>query len=563
MNTELKIKELDIQLKKLVNETYSILDQTNNQEIKFRIEQELQELDDRTDLKVAFVGQYSSGKSTIISALTGDKNIKIDANVATDIVSEYKWHNIVLMDTPGILAGKVEKHDEATKNALKECDLIVYVITSQLFDDLIFENFINLAYEQHLKDKMIIAINKMSMEAGEFEDLVLNYRQSLKSIFTERGYDFDFESIFIDAADYIEGKEDNDEEFIQLSNFSTFITSLNHFVEEKGIIKKQFDTPIRILKDGISDIALATANPELQLLIDQAEPKIKNAKKDINRSVNLLVNDTVQEIKSLGYDLTNKMEDGENEFKLAEGEFNNTVSKIIENLDDKIQKIIEDEESELIKEVDSFTSKSTFDAYEKKLNDQLNNVEVPKDVKLNLEKQRQILDLLGKGGSKVASMTFKDAAATGLKNVSGSTMHENVLTVGKFFGHKFKPWGAIKTANKLGKAGKFLGPAVSVAGIGLDIYLKRKEDKQRKALKEAKDKYFSSIITFADSIKRNSLNNLEDYIKNSFDARLEELNNSKIELLKLQESNSKFSEAIQKLDSEYIDFVEFIENNKN
>ncbi|MFV0176507.1 50S ribosome-binding GTPase [Empedobacter falsenii] len=559
MNTELKIKELDIQLKKLVNETYSILDQTNNQEIKFRIEQELQELDDRTDLKVAFVGQYSSGKSTIISALTGDKSIKIDANVATDIVSEYKWHNIVLMDTPGILAGKVEKHDEATKNALKECDLIVYVITSQLFDDLIFENFINLAYEQHLKDKMIIAINKMSMEAGEFEDLVLNYRQSLKSIFTERGYDFDFETIFIDAADYIEGKEDNDEEFIQLSNFSTFITSLNHFVEEKGIIKKQFDTPVRILKDGISDIALATANPELQLLIDQAEPKIKNAKKDINRSVNLLVNDIVQEIKSLGYDLTNKMEDGENEFKLAEGEFNNTVSKIIENLDDKIQKIIEDEESELIKEIDSFTSKSTFEAYEKKLNDQLNNVEVPKEVKLNLEKQRQILDLLGKGGSKVASMTFKDAAATGLKNVSGSTMHETVLTVGKFFGHKFKPWGAIKTANKLGKAGKFLGPVISVAGIGLDIYLKQKEDKQRKELKKAKDKYFSSIVTFADNIKRNSLNNLEDYIKNSFDARLAELNNSKIELFKLQETNSKFSEAIQKLDVEYIDFIELIE----
>lgn len=559
MNTELKIKELDIQLKRLVDETFSILDQTNNQEIKFRIEQELQELDDRTDLKVAFVGQYSSGKSTIISALTGDKSIKIDANVATDIVSEYKWHNIVLMDTPGILAGKVEKHDEATKNALKECDLIVYVITSQLFDDLIFENFINLAYEQHLKDKMIIAINKMSMEAGEFEDLVLNYRQSLKSIFTERGYDFDFETIFIDAADYIEGKEDNDEEFIHLSNFSTFITSLNHFVEEKGIIKKQFDTPVRILKDGISDIALATANPELQLLIDQAEPKIKNAKKDINRSVNLLVNDTVQEIKSLGYDLTIKMEDGENEFKLAESEFNNTVSKIIESLDDKIQKIIEDEESELIKEIDSFTSKSTFEAYEKKLNDQLNDVEVPKELKLNLEKQRQILDLLGKGGSKVASMTFKDAAANGLKNVSGSTMHETVLTVGKFFGHKFKPWGAIKTANRLGKAGKFIGPAVAVAGIGLDVYLKQKEDKQRKELKEAKDKYFSSIISFAESIKRNSLNNMEDYIKNSFDARLVELNDSKIELLKLQQSNSKFSKAIQKLDSEYIDFIEMIE----
>lgn len=560
MSTELKIKELAIQLKKLVNETLEILEQSDNTEIKFRIEQELQELENRTDLKVAFVGQYSSGKSTIISALTGDKSIKIDANVATDTVAEYKWHNIVLMDTPGILAGKVERHDEITKTALKDCDLIVYVITSQLFDDIIFDNFINLAYEQHLKDKMIIAINKMSMEAGEFEDLVSNYRQSLNSIFTERGYNFDFETIFMDAADYIEGKDDDDDEFIQLSNFSTFISSLNHFVEEKGIIKKQFDTPIRILKGGISDIALATVDPELQLLIEQAEPKIKNAKKDIVRGANLLINDAFQEIKSLGHDLTNKMEDGENKFTLAEDAFNNSVNKIVEKLDEDIQSIIEENECELMNEIESFTSKNSFESYEKKLNDQLNNIKIPTEQKLNLEKQKKILDLLGKGGSKLASMTFKDAAATGLKNVSGSTMHETVLTVGKFFGHKFKPWGAIKTANKVGSAGKFLGPVVSVAGIGLDIYLKQKEDKQRKELKEAKDKYFLSIVTFANNIKRNSLSNLEDYIKNSFDARLSELNDNKIELLKLQESNSKFSKAIQKLDSEYVEFIEMIEN---
>lgn len=32
MNTEIKIKELDVQLKKLVNDTYEILEQSNNTE---------------------------------------------------------------------------------------------------------------------------------------------------------------------------------------------------------------------------------------------------------------------------------------------------------------------------------------------------------------------------------------------------------------------------------------------------------------------------------------------------------------------------------------------------
>lgn len=562
MNTEIKIKELDVQLKKLVNDTYEILEQSNNTEIKVRIEQELEELENRTDLKVAFVGQYSSGKSTIISALTGNKDIKIDANVATDTVSEYKWHNIVLMDTPGILAGKVERHDEATKNALKECDLIVYVITSQLFDDIIFENFINLAFEQHLKDKMVIAINKMSMEAGEFEELVSNYKQSLITIFSERGYAFNFETIFIDAADYIEGKEDGDEEFIQLSNFSTFISTLNQFVEEKGIIKKQFDTPIRILKDGISDIALATVNPELKTLMEQAEVKIKNSKKDIIRSVNILVNNAVTDIKNNGQNLASKIGEveSENEFKSAEDDFNSFVNETTSKLDESIQRLIEEEEEKLMTEIDQFTSKPSFESYVDKLESQLGNFELPQDVKLNLEKQKQILGYLGKGGSKLASMTFKDAAATGLKNVSGSSMHSAVLQVGKFFGHKFKPWGAINTANKIGKVGKFAGPAISVIGIGLDVYLNHQEEKQRKKIKEARDQYFVSILTFANSIKNDTISKLDEYIKTSFDSRLNEINQSKIDLVKLDESNTKFSEAIKKLDSEYIDFIELLEN---
>lgn len=267
MSQKLEIAELSAKLQELVDKTNKILDETNNKELKEKLEKELNALKQRTDLKVAFVGQYNSGKSTIISALTGNKDIKIDANVATDTVSQYKWNNIVLLDTPGILAGKLERHDQNTKEALKDSDLIVYVITSQLFDDIIFENFIDLAYTQALKDKMLIAVNKMSMERGEFEVLKKNYYESIKDIFKERGYDFDFEIVFMDAADYIEGVEDDDNYFIEMSNFNKFITTLNDFVSKKGLIKRQFDTPVRLLRSIISDIALAEFDPNLQALL--------------------------------------------------------------------------------------------------------------------------------------------------------------------------------------------------------------------------------------------------------------------------------------------------------
>ena len=126
MNTKINYAKYYECLMALREKTEKLLLGTDNENLVIKMSEELTTSDERKELRLAFVGQYSSGKSTIISALTGRKDIKIDANVATDIVSEYLWNNIVLMDTPGILAGKVESHDEATKAALKECDLIFY-----------------------------------------------------------------------------------------------------------------------------------------------------------------------------------------------------------------------------------------------------------------------------------------------------------------------------------------------------------------------------------------------------------------------------------------------------
>ena len=171
MKKQINFAKYQERLMALKDKTVNLLSETDNEVFIPKMLEELSTANDRKELRLAFVGQYDSGKSTIISALTGRKDIKIDSNIATDVVSEYRWNNIVLMDTPGILAGKVEAHDEATKKALKDCDLIFYVLTSQLFDNVVFNNFIDLAYNQHFADKMFIVINKMGMESGDFKQL--------------------------------------------------------------------------------------------------------------------------------------------------------------------------------------------------------------------------------------------------------------------------------------------------------------------------------------------------------------------------------------------------------
>jgi hypothetical protein len=89
-------------------------------------------------LTVAFVGQYSAGKSTIISALTGRRDIHIDADIATDKTAPYDWNGIRVIDTPGLFTDRHD-HDEITYEAIAKADLLVFCLTYMLFDTLTVE----------------------------------------------------------------------------------------------------------------------------------------------------------------------------------------------------------------------------------------------------------------------------------------------------------------------------------------------------------------------------------------------------------------------------------------
>ena len=564
MNSSLKVAELGEKLSVLVNETYKLLETTNNPEIRENLVKELDLLKNREDLRIAFVGQYSSGKSTIISALTGRKDIKIDANVATDKVSEYRWNNIVLLDTPGILAGKSENHDEATKEALRKTDLIVYVLTSQLFDDVVFENFIDLAYNQHFKDKMLIAINKMSMEAGDFDTLVSNYTTSIKTIFKERGYDFDFEIVFFDAVDFIEGKEENDEEFIRLSNFSNFINKLNSFVESKGIIKKQFDTPVRLLKSTISDISIAQIDPNLQTILSQYERRIRKSKSTLQNKVSLALSKCEQKIIQLGQPLGDMIgESTQEEYATKEKEFEVLVQENIQNISDEIEAVINEEESELFREIEILDKKEIINIYRSQLDTKLSGNNISNEERMSFEKQKTYLNMFKQGSDFLVRNSLNTVGQTSLKTTvsmaSGSNMRNVVYEAGKFFGKKFRPWEATRMAGNIGKYAKGFGAALGILSVGLEVYNVYKEDKKIKELQEAKSKAYSSVRAYASNIIQQLSKEFNIYIADSYDTKLLEMESQKTEIINEESKNKQFSELIGKLDAEYVDFIELVE----
>lgn len=546
----------------LKEKTRNLLVKTKNQDLASKLDDELDSSNDRQKLSIAFVGQYSSGKSTIISAMTGNKHIKIDANVATDTVSKYDWHDIILMDTPGILAGKVERHDEATKNALKESDLIFYVLTSQLFDDVVFNNFIDLAYNQHLADKMFIVINKMGMESGEYDELVKNYTQSLKKTFSEKGCNIeDFPISFIDANDYIDGVEENDPEFIELSHFERFVDMLNTFVEQKGLIKKQFDTPVRILQSYLKNIEVSTVDKTLCDFYNQFEQKLTSSQKEIKRDVEQVLysfdSSSMNEVINLSNEIGSI---DETEWTKKQNNLNDRLKTIISDASDRIETSINQSYDRLLQEINEFSGKDALVKYAESIEGKINSPSVSIEEKKSLTIQKKSLDLLRQGANKVSGMApGVDKLFGGISGASGSSLHEVVLNVGHFFGKSFKPWEAVKWASNIAKVAKF---GIPVLTAGIDIWMQfredNKENKRLQQIKASKSQFVTGYQSEINKVKTQFENYLSSILENYANKR-NEINKSKDELIEASNRNQELEKSIQQLEGEYVDFIEIID----
>lgn len=564
-STDLKFNNLSLKLNGIIQKTFLLLNEFEKIGALELLISKLNTSKERLELKVAFVGQYNAGKSTIISALTGRRDIKIDSNVATDVSCDYKWNDIKITDTPGILAGKVEKHDEVTKETLSQTDLIVYVLTSQLFDDVIFENFIDLAYNQKLKDKILIAINKMSKEKGDFEILKKNYQESVLTVFKERGYDFDFEIVFVDAADYIEGIDENEEELIQLSNFSNFIETLNSFIEDKGIVQKAFDTPIRIIREELSQVAFDEVDPNFNLVFNKYQNRLLKHKTEIVRESEYLLENLKTKIIEEGYLVSSSIDQiTQEDFDVKQNKFNllletesrATMSQIENLIKEKTNVLREEfEEINLDDDVSFYVDNLKKDSERKKINPVFNSS--------SLESKIRLLNTLKQNSDKLTSFSGADKAVGVFAKsgeISGSAGHTLVKNIGSTIGFKFKPWQAVKITKNIGNVAKFAGPALAVISAGVEIYGAVKEEKELKGIAVSKSQMNESFYEIAKEVVLQIKGKFNEYVKENIDNKINEFQEKKLEIVRTNETNSKFQEAISKLDSELINFIELINN---
>lgn len=453
---------------------------------------DIQIRDNKSDaIRLVFAGQYSAGKSSILKMLTGRADIAIGADITTQQAHTYDWNGIEVVDTPGIHTQLRPDHDEISYEAIASADMLVFVVTNELFDSFMADHFIKLAIDKDKAGEMILVVNKMDRTAegntGEQQNII---REDLKKVlkpYTPEQLNLSF----LDAESYLESVEERSEdpeladELVARSGYAQFIDTLNRFVEEKSIPSK-LTTELYVIDDclekAIKELQPKSSDADIDALEEslmQQRHLLIEARGRMQQEVKDIYTTAASQIRDIGLDAANHIVEG-----CKPEEVEDELRKSIRKAEDIMEKCQAD-------------AVEVIDARLNEMGQQLEvieNSDFSRDLKSRLngkferlpEGIKKIITNAGSGFQKAGQAVLKNAYKAGtqgglkLTNFSGSTIHQMVLKVGSGVGFKFKPWQAIKITKGIAIGGQVL----SALGVGFSVYMQIKVDQDEERIRE-------------------------------------------------------------------------------
>jgi tRNA U34 5-carboxymethylaminomethyl modifying GTPase MnmE/TrmE/polyhydroxyalkanoate synthesis regulator phasin len=523
----------------LCQETIDILEIRTEEEIKKLVDdfQDFwQEYQQQKQLSIAFIGQYNAGKSTLIKALTGDESVRISAEICTDKVTEYAWQDVLLLDTPGIYAGNTE-HDDITLERISKCDLLVFVVTNELFNPQGAEFFQTVANQMQRVGQMVLVVNKMSRESGSPQDLLSTITQVIEPYYPQQFY-----TCFIDADSSLKSQDPKYIKYQQSlqakSNFNDFLDSLQKLIQ-KNELSAKLVTPLHravdTLEKSLNFLSTGdkTTRDLLEILrrkkniIQASQTRARNAYRSELAKLKHEVIMLDEKIASM-IDGHHTKEDIEVEIEKVTKEITTLSEKIIGKIQAHLQEELINLQNKLEELQNSPLGKTIAREITINLVDgkRINDPNIPdKFGKSILEKQGgKILEELGKLSSKVS--------------------RDLVYNIGKFLGFKFKPWGAVNGAKFI----KGLGPFIAGAGVLFDAAMIAKEEyddqENQRQLRNARNYVREEFRKVAEEMVKKYELNIEEAIS-FYDEELNDIENNQQELRNFDQSKHEILTQIE------------------
>jgi hypothetical protein len=382
-----------------------------------------------------------------------------------------------------------------------------------LFDSLTAENFKKLAYEKGYRWKMMLVVNKMSDEAGEETQKIANYRSSLAEAVKPYSLD-EFPICFIDAKDYCEGIDEDEDFLLEVSRFQSFIDALNSFVERRAALTR-FDTPVRIALSCVDEAQLSftrdsredSAFLEVLARLSRTVRRERDRLRTKVRSIGLRLSSAVAKEGTVLAAAVGGNEDIEALSEQAESNVKGHYEKVGAELEEVVEVAIES----LREEVKEVLQSDLIQAFVARLevNQKVSARNVESDGNFErLVNQVEQLKTIGKTvGSEVTDLaagrvsTVSGQGFLQASNVAGSNLHHGVYAIGKLIGFDFKPWQAVNIAKDIANVMAFVGPILGVVSVAIDIRAMQKEKEQDKKLADARCEITSQFIKIARDLE--------------------------------------------------------------
>lgn len=474
-------------------------------------------------IKLVFVGQYSAGKSSIIKMISGIET-EIGAGITTQESHVYKWNDLEIIDTPGIETGLRADHDEITYDQISKAALLVFVVTNEGFDSHMGEHFRKLAINQKRGSNMVLIINKMDRapegnSANQQQIIRDDICKVLAPMTPEQLY-----TSFISTQSYEEYLTEEDEEIkaelLAESGREELIANLNAFVQSRQVTAK-IERPLYTLQEAVRNVSVTddiNMLNDAESLLLRKQRILQNSQADAEEEINDLTMECQQDIIELGREAASYLKPGVSEEEL-EASLNESgrraeqlVQECIRGIERTFGRLANTIKTEMDTEMASTSVQKIFGR---------NNMPVPAERTTDLPRESAGFD--GAAGAELgANLTSAwNIANTGLKSFAGTAMHEGILSAGKFFGIKFRPWEAVGLA----KSAAVFGAVLSVAGVLLAIWGKFKSDEERRQkeqeLQEAKEEIKAQYKENANSIYGDIMRNVREKLAESVGKELD------------------------------------------
>ena len=501
-------------------------------------------------VNLVFAGQYSAGKSSIMKVLTGREDIAIGAGITTEKTHTYDWGGITVVDTPGVHTQLRPDHDEITYRAIAGADLLVFVVTNELFDSHLAKHFRNLAIERDKAHEMMLVVNKMRRCAkGNSQEAQNVIREDLRKVlapFTPE----DLRTTFIDAEAALESKTETDGEIAKIllkkSGVDGFTQELNRFVREKGL-SSRYTTALysleQILQEALASESTGDKDIDaLEELLLQRRRALLDTQDRIPRAVEGEIQNASSQIRQEGRKVAD-MINGSADQKAVDQELQaaqDRVQNLAEQLEKSIQVVIGKHMKALDDRVGDIANSELAKELLPRLVHRIEQASISPEAMKNLKKASDISSKLGEFLVR-NSFTSKTGTLGGLfklNQYSGTATHGAVKAIGKFFGKSFKPWEAVKWTRTVANVGRVF----AVAGTVLTFVLQIKEDADAAQLevdlRESRSAVRSGFNDAAHVIEMHFDKATQSFVSSAISSEIENVDSQLDELRNLQQTRS-------------------------